>query len=181
MTATEPAILVLVRHGQCIANVQRKFAGSDEDDHLTDQGRLEARAAGVAVAQLLTFPGVDRSTLLSSDLLRARQTLEEMVPSLPSVPIYGPDARFRERGDGEPTEELLLRVDSGLAERSRDGARCAILVTHGHVVQCLVARACGMPFPGALEPWNGGITILKDGRLVAYNLLSHLIGLHVVA
>ena len=45
---TQPGKLILVRHGQSVWNVENLFTGWHDVD-LSDQGRLEARSAGVEI------------------------------------------------------------------------------------------------------------------------------------
>lgn len=60
--------LLLVRHGESTWNVAGRMQGQTASPALTDRGRRQAVEAG---AQLLAL-GAER--LLTSDLLRARQT-----------------------------------------------------------------------------------------------------------
>jgi broad specificity phosphatase PhoE len=61
--------LLLVRHGQSLANIEARIQG--DDDPLTDLGRTQAAAAGLQLAQR-----GDVTHLYASPLARARETAE---------------------------------------------------------------------------------------------------------
>lgn len=63
--------LALVRHGQSLWNLQNRFTGW-VDVPLTEEGRAEARKGG----RLLADSGVTFDVAYTSDLIRARHTLD---------------------------------------------------------------------------------------------------------
>lgn len=67
--------LVLIRHGQSQANVDGLIAG-DLDTPLTEQGRMEARKVATILGD------IHFDAVYASPLLRARQTLEEIIGAL---------------------------------------------------------------------------------------------------
>ena len=70
---------------------------------------------------------------------------------------------------------MLSRIHDWLYESTKHDPFPLIVVTHGHVIQFLVAESLQMAHPEILQPWNCSITILVDGRLVAYNHVAHLL------
>jgi 2,3-bisphosphoglycerate-dependent phosphoglycerate mutase len=73
MTST----LVLVRHGQSTWNLENLFTGWYDAD-LTDQGRTEAAAAGVAMADAGVEPTVLHTSLQTRAIRTANLALDEM-------------------------------------------------------------------------------------------------------
>ena len=67
---TLPGKLILVRHGQSVWNVENLFTGWHDVD-LSDQGRLEARSAGVEIRKAGLVPDI----AFTSVLKRAIRTL----------------------------------------------------------------------------------------------------------
>ena len=65
------SFLILVRHGQSIWNLEKKFTGW-VDVELTEQGKLEAKKAGL----LIKKKNIDINFYYSSLQLRANKTLE---------------------------------------------------------------------------------------------------------
>ena len=67
---SNPGKLILVRHGQSTWNVENLFTGWHDVD-LSDQGRLEARSAGVEIKKAGLVPDI----AFTSVLKRAIRTL----------------------------------------------------------------------------------------------------------
>jgi 2,3-bisphosphoglycerate-dependent phosphoglycerate mutase len=76
---TEPmtSTLVLVRHGQSTWNLENLFTGWYDAD-LTDQGRAEAAAAGVAMAAAGIEPTVLHTSMQTRAIRTANLALDEM-------------------------------------------------------------------------------------------------------
>jgi broad specificity phosphatase PhoE len=68
--------LIFVRHGESIANVQRRFSGSAFKDPLTDKGVEQAHATARNLSGLV----IER--IYSSPILRAQQTAQILAESL---------------------------------------------------------------------------------------------------
>ena len=64
------SILILVRHGQSIWNLEKKFTGWVDVD-LTEQGKLEAQNAGILIKDM----NIEINHYYSSFQLRANHTL----------------------------------------------------------------------------------------------------------
>jgi probable phosphoglycerate mutase len=184
----EPLILrhlLLVRHGQSTWNERRLLQGQTPHPPLTALGHRQAAAAARELAALR--PGA----LISSDLLRARQTAEHCARAT-GLPV-GTTPRLREQGygvlEGRPSRELWDVVDWTDPHWSADGgeslaqlhariggllaelaagppAEVVALVTHGDAIRAAQAVADGRG-PGALPavtPPNGSVTRLELPR-----------------
>jgi probable phosphoglycerate mutase len=113
------AQLVLVRHGETAWNRDRRIQGQ-LDTPLNDEGVRQARAAARRLAADVpaASPGDARPALISSDLLRCRQTAEPIAAAL-GVDL-GLDRRLRERHFGVfqgRTWSQILRDDADRAAR----------------------------------------------------------------
>jgi probable phosphoglycerate mutase len=104
----EPTELIVVRHGQSRGNVEGRFGGHGPTP-LTDLGRRQAAAAGRHLAAAHA-----PSVLVSSDLIRARQTAEAIAEATGLDPVHEPG--FRERSVGDWDDLLFTEV----AERFPD-------------------------------------------------------------
>lgn len=160
--------LLLVRHGESTWNVAGRMQGQAASPALTDRGRCQAVEAG---AQLLALGA---AWLLTSDLVRARQTAAIIGSALRLEPEVDPLLRERHYGtwQGRAIPEAL-RVTRSLSDHERmpGGESLAdvrrrwatlvtalrgirgpvVLVTHGN----LIVEAAG----GSL-PENGSVTRL---------------------
>jgi broad specificity phosphatase PhoE len=177
--------LLLVRHGQTEWNAAGRMQGQTAHVRLTELGHAQAAAA----AQELTTWGP--GALVSSDLLRARQTAEHCARTT-GLPVTTTPA-LREQGygvlEGRPSRELwdvvdwtdphwaaeggeslaqlYTRVEAYLDELAASPpAGVVALVTHGDTIraaQAVVAGAgpAGMP---AVTPHNGSVTRLELRR-----------------
>jgi len=166
--------IVLLRHGRTEWNATRRYQGQ-ADPPLDEVGRAQA----IEVASLIAAMRPD--LLVSSDLLRARQTAEK-VASLTGLELCL-DARLRERNlghwQGLTREEVASRYPEEFAEwlAGRDVTRrggesrvevadracqlvdelpaveLVVLVSHGATVMCLSAALLGLPqTPSVLGP-----------------------------
>lgn len=171
VTPSGPRVL-LVRHGQCESNVRFEMSTyREEADGLTDLGRQQAHRAGAAVVQLV---GARRPLLVSSTLLRARQTARIIAESLGGVDVCEDD-RIVEMSSVEDEASFLSRCSAVFRELTRL-QREAVIVTHGHVIQGVIAASLGVAFSQTrnLYPFNGGITVLRSGTLESFNMHQHL-------
>jgi broad specificity phosphatase PhoE len=177
-----PLTLLLVRHGQTTWNAARRMQGQTDGIPLTELGHAQAAGAARELAPL--GPGA----LVSSDLLRARQTAEHCaratgltVATTPALREQGygvlegrpsrelwdvvdwTDPHWAAEG-GESLAQLYARVEAYLREVAADPpAEVLALVTHGDTIraaQSVVAGAgpAGLP---AVTPPNGSITRLE--------------------
>jgi probable phosphoglycerate mutase len=180
-----PLTLLLVRHGQTEWNAVGRMQGQTAHVPLTDLGHAQSAAAARELAGLA--PGA----LVSSDLLRARQTAEHcaratglavatsralreqgygVLEGRPSRELWDvvdwTDPHWAAEG-GESLAQLYARVEAYLRQlRADPPAAVVALVTHGDTIRAAQAVAAGRG-PAALPavtPHNGSITRLELPR-----------------
>lgn len=161
-----PLHLHLVRHGQSTWNVDGRVQGQAHHPDLTDLGRTQAQAA----SELLTSRVSGTVRVVSSDLVRARQTAEIIARTLGVTVMDDPDLREQALGslEGRLTSQLtaepvpdgthLSEVRWGGGESLEDvhrrlaapitralTATCAnvVWVTHGDTMRVAQARLAG--------------------------------------
>ena len=172
-------MIVLVRHGETSANVQRVLQLPDVP--LSPTGCAQAERLAERVAGL----GVDE--ILCSDLLRARMTAEPLVQRTRAKITFTPLLQERNFGDlrgtpyaalasdpfapgfappgGETWEAFYERVNAAFAEIVAHRKRTAgnlVVVTHGFVCTALVQRHVELE-QGCVVPvhfFNTSITLL---------------------
>lgn len=160
--------LVVWRHGRTEWNAGGRFQGQ-LDPPLDAVGRAQAIRAAAHLAAALSGPD---TVVVSSDLVRARETAEALAPLL-GVPVRV-DARLREHGlgswegltreevaeahpeqyadwldgrpvrgrGGEPAEAVAQRALAAVADLPTAGT--AVLVTHGGTAGRLVEALMGL-------------------------------------
>ncbi len=120
VTGVAAVELVLVRHGETAWNRDRRIQGQ-LDTPLNDEGLRQARAAARRLAidaRRARADGAAPIALVTSDLLRCRQTAEPIAAALGVEPSF--DARLRERHFGVfqgRTFTEILRDDATRAAR----------------------------------------------------------------
>jgi len=183
--------VLLVRHGENPANLNREFSHRKVDYSLTDRGRLQAQQTGEFLSR---FP-IDE--VWSSPLLRARETadqiarfhprpvnlledfremnvgdLEGMAPSDQAWGVYRqvmaqwfrghPEARFP---GGESRLELVERFRRGLDLMTLGkGGQTLVVVAHGGIFTHGVSELCRVPDPKAFfaqENYNASISEIE--------------------
>jgi len=98
-------ILLLIRHGQSVANSEGRLQGQF-DSPLTEEGRDQARALAGRLARHIEIP----SAIYASDLLRAAKTAEILAAAL-DVPVIL-DARLREYDIGVLTNIVWREIET---------------------------------------------------------------------
>ena len=153
----------MIRHGQTDWNADGLFQGSS-DTPLNDTGRAQARA----LVEVLRESGVDWSAVVSSPLVRARETAEIIADGLgaPLGPAYDELVeRDYGRHEGQPddaakkadpsVETLDAVVARGVAGLNRIGEelgdRHVVVVAHGSIIRYTLARLAGAPMPTILN------------------------------
>lgn len=196
--------IVLVRHGETAANLQRRFAGRT-DVELTESGRAQADALGER------FRSVRVDALHVSPLRRCAQTAEPIVASTGLEPRVVPEIRELDFGDwemldldevrerdpdgfarwisddavpvpgGESWAQLGARVGEWWAEVAEQHEGQTVLgVTHGGVILWLARHVAHAPFEAmiAFEIDPSSITILQSRgplwRIRVLNDTTHL-------
>ena len=92
------SFLILVRHGQSIWNLEKRFTGWVDVD-LTDQGKMEAEKAGL----LIKNQNIDIDFYYSSFQLRANNTLKIIQKILKTKKDFERAWQLNERHYGELT------------------------------------------------------------------------------
>ncbi|APU17284.1 MULTISPECIES: histidine phosphatase family protein [Actinoalloteichus] len=168
MTAEKPpewpaGAVYLLRHGETEWSATGRHTGVT-DLSLTTRGRDEARRAGELLARLRG--DAPPPLVLTSPRARARQTAElagltgEVVHELaewdygdyegrttPEIREQVPDWTIwsRPTPNGETSAEVGRRADAVLTTVStRSAGRDVVLVSHGHLLRVLIARALGL-------------------------------------
>lgn len=176
------ARLVLVRHGETSWSRQRRHTGRT-DIPLDDAGR---KKAGALRAVLAALPGVDKATVLTSPLQRARATAElaglgdraevcddllewdygvfegrrtvDIREELPGWSVWtGPIT------EGESVDQVGERADRVIAGAVASGG-LTLLFAHAHILRILGARWCG------LAPVDGRLLTLEAASI---SILGH--------
>ena len=177
----KPGVMFFVRHGQCRSNVEWPIPDYDDQlDPLSELGRRQAKDCGDLIKTLL--PGI-RLRIWSSGLLRAIQTAEIISTCTDSI-LAGRDDRLNEfSSNAEDHVPFLQRIADSLADISANGIghdeRC-LIVTHGHVLECLVCQSLGAPIrvvdkgdhggqAGLATHANAGISAFYKGELLLWN------------
>lgn len=106
-------MIVLVRHGQSVANAESLLVGR-ADSPLTELGRRQAEATGTALARSAAQSGREPSRILTSPLARARDTAEAIAAchraTLGSSPQVEVEERLIELDYGELDLQPLREV-----------------------------------------------------------------------
>jgi probable phosphoglycerate mutase len=189
--ARVPAPVYLVRHGQSEWNVRRLTQGQTVHPALTALGRLQADAAATMISADLAAHGLAVRRIITSDLVRARETADILAARLGAVTTI--DARLREQSlghlEGRPYEETwdaaaaidwsdpsqpiaggesLMDVYERMAAvlRAIDPDTVAVLVSHGDAIRTAIAYLDGLkPHEGEwVEVANGAVARI-GGRI----------------
>ena len=173
----------LVRHGQSEWNVLELTQGQTKSPRLTALGRAQARAAAALIRADLP-PGTFLSTIRTSDLVRARETAEEIQAHLGGTLVL--DVRLREQhlgrlegrsyaetwaeagrhdwsdphlpvAGGESPHQVRARMSAAISEIGLPGPLA--LVSHGDAIRAAIAHLAGVSPQDA--PWvdvpNGAV------------------------
>jgi broad specificity phosphatase PhoE len=129
--------LIIVRHGQSIANSKGITQGNKDewiDTSLTKKGLEQARK----VAERLNEEDID--IIYSSDLKRAKQTAEE-INKFHKVKIKL-EPRLRDKLNNEDKEDFIAKINSFFKEIEKKDKN-AIIVAHGSSCLTLLAITTG--------------------------------------
>ncbi len=196
--------LLLARHGQSLWNEVRRFQGTSDVD-LSDKGRRQARALGVALR------GRPIAAAYVSPMRRAVETAEialreAEVPLTPMEELkelslgewegFTVDEIRKRDGDpyaawlaapldcpppgAEPLPDVCTRVRSAverIAAMHPDGED-VLVVAHGGVISVYACHLLGCSFNHLwrLRVDNASLTVVKPPRLVSLNDTAHLQG-----
>ncbi len=162
--------LAIVRHGESQGNVAKSFGGHGPTP-LTERGHAQARATAAALAEF------SATAIVSSDLVRARQTAEHIAETTGAPLTTTPG--LRERGLGrlddmtftdaqakypEDWERLISRDPDWRAEGGGESARDAF------------ARV-GAAMEGILSEHAGGRVVVVSHAFAIFHAFLHVVGL----
>jgi probable phosphoglycerate mutase len=162
-----PFQLHLVRHGQSVWNVEGRLQGQTAHPELTDLGRTQAQSAADLLAERIT----GTVAVVSSDLVRARQTADVIAATLGVTVTSDPDLREQSVGElegvlttaldvtptaegdthisevrwggGESLEDVHVRLAAPIARAHATTHDHVIWVTHGITACVALARLAG--------------------------------------
>lgn len=161
--------LFLVRHGATVNNAERRFTGQS-DAPLSPLGRLQAEALALALA------AAPFDLILSSDLVRARQTAELIAARTPAPLRFDADLREVALGawEGRAYAEVAATDGAALARWEADPAAAAppggeSIAQLGERAARAIAR-CQAGYP------TGRILCVTHGAFIGV-LLCHLLGI----
>lgn len=167
-----PRRLVVLRHGQTVSNRRGIWQGH-LDHELTDLGREQARAAAAAIAALRP------SRVVSSDLVRARDTAEEVAAASGGLDVHV-DERWREIHAGGWQGMTAAEVH---AQYPEDAER---LISgedfkrggHGESLADVAARARTAldDLVATMDP--GECVVIATHGVTGRSLVAELVGLH---
>jgi probable phosphoglycerate mutase len=182
--------VVLVRHGESFANLERYIAGLRTCRGLTDRGRAQAKALGERFARTRELAA---DAVVSSTFPRALQTAEILATYLGRADIDvragfgehdpGPVcdgltyddfvARFGKPAfdaapdavtfpGGETVAEFHARVIAEFADLERDyRGRTVVVSCHGGTIDCLLRHCLQMPQTGRFEVFTVNCSITE--------------------
>jgi probable phosphoglycerate mutase len=173
--------LVLVRHGESNATVERRICGSGSCSGLSPLGRKQAEALASRLERTNEVPA---DVLVASTMRRAAETAELLAPALGDLPIVidpgvaehepGPDVdgltfdefvtRYGDTnwvaGDpyivgfpgGETIAEFKHRTATALHRLAHEyDGATVLIVCHGGVIDAALRSFLGLPFHGVFE------------------------------
>lgn len=150
----------ICRHGESVANKERVYAGGALDSELTETGHDQARKLATEVL----LHEVDFTRVVSSELIRAKDTAQPIVAALGNVEYYT-DERLNEYDLGvlsgrpigcvpndqvihtegaEDPDEFQGRVVEAITAWSEEGVD-TLFVAHNSVIRVLKTKELGIP------------------------------------
>ena len=196
-TRTHPMELYLVRHGQSEGNVSRTNEGW-MPAHLTEHGREQARL----VAERFKNTHIDR--IISSDLVRARETADAIAAHHPDTPLetdeglrewnlgrhegsaYGTIFKAMDESGtgrldypiegGETIREFKKRVTDTIEKIRTYPDETILIVTHGGFILNALLHLLELPDErfGEFDPENTGVAHLTITDTVRVNMLNDI-------
>lgn len=185
--------LYMVRHGQSVTNLERRFTGWAQVP-LTEQGIADARNAGRKLR------GLQFDHIYSSDLIRAIQTAREALPGcepeqlteLREISVGSLSERYvvdceREYGQklwedrnrydftpygGENEGMLKARAKAFLDRLEKEPDGTAVAFSHAGFIQCLLGVVLGQQLDRTrLRCGNGSVSVFEyqNGKWILEN------------
>jgi phosphoserine phosphatase len=203
LTQTTQKHLILIRHGESIANHQKRYQGQSFDTDLTSRGHLQAKALAAAIADQKKY------RVFASPLKRTLQTAAPLSPPILPEPLlleinHGTwEGKQVEEFDllerrvlttwqtaphrtqmieGEHFADVVDRCQQFLAKASALKGS-SIAVTHDVIIRIIIAQAAGLPFSRIwdLAVANAGIHVvsLNPLALLKTNQVTHLGSMYI--
>jgi len=167
-------IQILIRHGQCISNLQDKTysVSSDEQDTLTEKGKVQAYITALYIKSFLS----QKTYLVSSTLTRAKQTSKIInnIVNEGDNQLISYEKLLIEKTNIENLADCAKRVNSFFQKLNQN--ENYLIVTHGHVLQAIASTALNLNVrvSESLIFNNCGLTIIDNNqKLIALNSISH--------
>ena len=180
--------LYMIRHGESMANAERRHAGWAHVP-LTEKGREDARRAGALIREM------NFDKIYVSDTLRARETLALALPEVTGLQTsllreigvgslsgrlasvcaaeygerYAEHRRLRDFSayGGENHEMQFERIKAFSELILRDGGETVLAVCHEGSIKCMLEIVRGKRLaPGECSLANGSLSVFeyRDGR-----------------
>ena len=160
------ALLLLVRHGEIDANVERRWHGST-DSALTERGREQVRR----VAAYLARAHADAVAVYTSPLQRAQQTAQPIAAALGIAPVV-PSPALAEFGIGILENELYTDLAGHHRFFERIEADLAWAPSGGESLGSVADRVVGA-WRGIVAAHPGAkVVVVSHGAVVAAGLAS---------
>lgn len=165
-------LYILIRHGQCITNLDRNYAvASNDEDLLTEKGCDQA----LKTARFLNKLRIEKPKITTSTLARAKQTADIIYEALNlNNKIFYSDLLI-EKGREESYSDSYLRYKSLLEKFVDADNRTLVIITHGHLLQSVFANLIGSPKPEVLDFHNCSISAYENERVLTINSYFHLL------
>lgn len=172
--ASKETMLALVRHGESLANHERRFGGHGPTP-LTERGHTQARVTGRHLADRLA-----PTAIVSSDLARAQQTADHIAAATGLDVETTPGLRERGLGrlDGLLFEEVRERYPDDWAQLlSRDPDWASPGGESNRAVFERVARA----IDDIVARHRGGRVVVVSHGVAIYLAFAHVCGIDPLA
>lgn len=176
------SVLIMIRHGESTANVQRIISHDHESYPLTGKGRAQASLIGEELM------GLRLGEIYSSPILRARETANIIASKLGCNVVI--DDRIRERSFGrlnnkkvdsinwkallaegayegvESWNEINRRANDFLQERCRESI---VMVSHYDTIRVILSKQLGLDDEinswGVVIPNASGSIMIRNGNI----------------
>ena len=162
---------VLIRHGQCITNLDRSYSvSSNDEDILTADGCSQS----LKTARFIKSFEIEKLKIAASTLARAKQSAQIIFEELGLTEhIYYSDLLIEKSRD-ESYADAYQRYNSFIKEFGSDDDLTLLVITHGHLLQAIFAALLGLNNPGILDFHNCGISTYESNRILTLNSYFHL-------
>lgn len=168
--APEATVIALVRHGESEGNMHGRVGGHGPTP-LTDLGQRQARITAAALSRSFR-----PTAIVSSDLIRARQTALPLAELTGLTPVLDP--RWRERSLGVMDDLLFSEIEERYPEdwrrlRAREPDACP---PGGETLDHLFGRVSAAVQDVIAEHPGGRVVVVSHG-LAIFHAVAHILGL----